>query len=361
MKNWFDAVKRVISETTVEMALVAVGLITTALSIWYTTLYHLKTGDAFIVALPFSASIVVFLIILFEFGVRQWINAKKKSAIFLFCSWMLLVSYSIQSTVAAQYIGVMQDRERRSEEVADLQGAKDEARLLGDSIKEAEESLAADRREQDSLQKALASVESVEKDFEYKKTTERTRARADAVRARITSTQEQLARLRKEMSERIHADVQFRAVGERDIFAFYTKVLGVENPGAIELSLAIFKGIILDLMNVVCFMVVMLREKWKEEEEIKEVRIAEEKKKDPEERKKNAAELLAETFSGPLASRNGMFLSSARALQELGISTRDYDTIVRKGIQSGVLGRRHGRVYRNLEVDADEFLKEVLG
>lgn len=361
MPTWFDAIKRVISETTVEMALIAVGLVTTALSIWYTTGWHLHTGDPLIIAIPFSASIVIFLVILFEFGVRQWINGKRRSAIFLFVSWLFLVSYSMQNTVAAQYLGVLKDREERSESVASLEVAADEIGLLRSSIAEAEASLAADYREQDSLQKALASVESVEKDFEYRQTTARTRARADAVRTRIETTRRELERLRNEVSRASLADATHRAVGERDIFAFYTKVLGIKNPGAIELSLAIFKGVILDLMNVICFMVVMLREKWKEEEAAKEVRIAEEKKKDPEERRKSAAELLAETFEGSSSSRNGMFISQKRAFEELGVSARDYNDIVRKGILSGMLARKGGRVYRNSEVDPSEFLKEVLG
>ncbi len=358
MRDWFGNLKRVLSETTIEVVLLAVGVVTTILSIWYTTLYHLETGDQWIVAVSFSASIVVFLVILFEFATKLVLDGKRWKAVAIYGFWLVLVLYSMQSTVAGQYTNTIgrrigNERARMADEDRESQNERDAVRE-----RERQESLRFANEEIGRLGKVLGQGVGADgkplanwQIAEYQK-------RLDAWTLRAEKLKDAWAMERDEQrgGEGLRLDT---GSSHGSVYDFYAVVLGLKSE-KVEFGLAVFKGVILDLMNVVCFMIVMMREQWRMERLKREIEEEEKRKVDPKERRKKVAEQMARLAFGKSASRNGMFPSWKTAQERLGLNKGDYEWMVDKGIMNGVLVMRHGKVYRGKDLNAEDFLEDIV-
>lgn len=349
----------------IDWILTGVAILDTYLSIYYTWSWQIYTGDSFLEALSFSLVVVAFAVIAFEFAVRQWITLKEdgtrhRSAYLLFVMWAVVVSYSMTNTISVQYINVMKDQIAVLEAQGEARVAEVKVPLLEEEIKGIEAELSSYETRKAQLEKVLGGVDSVEKIFEWKKTTASVQAQWEEVSELMKEAREKRSMLLEELrGTKTRARIEELKGAGTDVFAFYARVLGVRDTSNVHFVLAVFKGVILDLINVICFMLVMLRTKWRKEEHEK----AREKEAlalaDPSQRQASAAELLADASFGPTAARNGLFISKARSRIELGIRPLDYDAIVERGIQRGVLKRRGGKVYRASWATAADFLEEV--
>lgn len=354
--GWFERLKRVLSETTVEVVLLGVGATMTMLSVWYTALWHLETGDSLLVAVSFSASFVVFLVILFEFGVKVALDGKAVKAALILVAWGVLVTYSMQSTVASQYAGVSRRRIENADEMGRARSVGNREAVLGERIASRRAAIEEMESVADELRERILSNGTDGRRLEPSWVVDRWQKSLDGALADIRDGRAGLDDLLVSKSGLVEQAGVAEERGQQDVFAFYEDVLGIE-ANRVEFGLAVFKGVILDTANVVCFMVVMMREKWKKDEEEERERKEEERQKDPEVKKQSAMEKLAELAFGN--SRNGMFPSEKRVREEVGIGSSEYARIVKEGIMKGVLVRRGGRVYRVKGTEKEEFLNEI--
>lgn len=349
----------------VDWILTGVALLDTYLSIYYTWAWHDYTGERFWEALSFSVVVVLFAVIIFEFAVRQWITLKEdgrrhRSAYVLFLMWAVVVLYSMQTTVAGQFINVMKEQVATLEAQGAARVAGVQVPILEEEIASLDQEIASYESRKAQLEKVLAGVDSVEKIYEWKKTTASVQAQWEEVSGMIREARTKRTQAVDELRvAKTQARIEELKGAGTDVFAFYAQVLGIEDTSVVHFALAVFKGVILDLINVICFMLVMLRTKWRKEEHDRAREKEAEALADPSQRQASAAELLAEASFGPTAARNGLFLSGARARTELGIRPLDYDAIVERGVQRGVLKRRGGKVYRASWATGADFLEEV--
>ena len=111
-------------------------------------------------------------------------------------------------------------------------------------------------------------------------------------------------------------------------------------------------------INVICFMLVMLREHWRKEKQSVEVQRKEDLDHNPRKRKAQAIEAFADLTFGPSKARNGLVPGRAR-VEEHGISRSDYSRILERAILRGVFVKRKGKVYRSKQADRALFLEET--
>jgi len=355
--NWFEKLKKVVTETTVELVLITVGSVTTILSIWYTTIYHIETGDSWIIAVSFSSSIVVFLIIIFEFATKILLDKKYVKAGLLYGAWALLVTYSMQSTVAGQYAGTMERRIENERVVLAATEADKRDRIDEQKERERQQALEEVQTEIKRLGEVLREGKGADGKPLSTWFVIQLQERLDAYQVKrdkllVPDTETKIGR--GEIEEDRGAD----PIIQSNVYRFYGEVLGIEAI-RVEFALAVFKGIILDIMNVLCFMIVMMRERWKEDERKESEEREEQKRQDPTERRKRMTEAVARMAFGKGGAKNGMFPSWKTAHDRFGIMKGDYEWIVDTGVMNGVLSMRHGKVYRMKDLTAEEFLQEV--
>lgn len=371
----------------IDWILVGVGVIDTYLSVYLTYAWQVYVGDRPLEALIFSLVIVLFAIIIFEFAVRQTITLKADgrrhwSSPVLFLLWLLVVSYSMQSTTAGQYINVMKDQIKNLESQTESKTASLKADLLKQDLVQIDKEISGYETRISQLETILQGVDSVEKMFEWKKTTGTVQSQWNELQDLLRSARTRRAELSEQLRQAsITAKIEELKGSGTDVFAFYSQVLGIEDTSKVQFALAVFKGIILDLINVICFMLVMLREKWRNEHESTRSDLQHERHRtetvptgdrtwdplaegpatEPELRETSTPveRLAAYLYRAGGQNRNGTFISQRRAFNELGISPEDYQSIVRRGLLHGVLRRYNSRTFLVAGYSEAEFIAET--
>lgn len=373
----------------IDWILVGVGIIDTYLSVYLTYAWQVYVGDRPLEALIFSLVIVLFAIIIFEFAVRQTITLKADgrrhwSSPVLFLLWLLVVSYSMQSTTAGQYINVMKDQIKTLESQTESKTASLKADLLQQDLDQIDKEISGYEIRISQLETILQGVDSVEKMFEWKKTTGTVQSQWNELQDLLRSARTRRAELSEQLRQAsITARIEELKGSGTDVFAFYSQVLGIEDTSKVQFALAVFKGIILDLINVICFMLVMLREKWRNEyEQVRTVpgvpatigegeqpgSLHQGPRGDPVEAPPKTQQyveanpchrLAAYLYRAGGQNRNGTFISQKRAFNELGILPEDYQTIVRRGLLHGVLRRYNARTFLVAGYSEKEFIAET--
>lgn len=356
MKKLFEVIKylrHTLEQFAVDTILTSVGIIATYLSVKYTYEWQVYTGDNKFDALLYSLVIVGFSIVVFEFAVLA-AKAKHKYAAWFFIAWLIVAAYSMQSTVAGQYIGVQERKQEQYAEEANAAADADKRDIINkqlESIKEQRTRLLArnvqllsilDKVQSAEDRKRLGSaVVSVEK--EYKESQSKLSSLDD---------EERLLLLQQMGQSRGTA-----TTGKRNVFQFYTAVLGVKNPDSVEFILAVFKGIILDSVNILCFMFVMLRRGRKEESLVEVVQGQEEEEEVQSEPKSPLELLIDEAYK---EGRKSKLFPGSKIASTMGISYEQYVTIVTKLVRLGSLIQRKKRIYLNAYLGKEELLRDAL-
>ncbi len=348
----------------IDFLLAFVGLVDTYLSVYYTFQWHLYTGDPWFEGLTYAFIVVVFAIVVFEFAVRMAITTKSNgkmhwSTFVLFALWLLVVSYSMQSTVAGTYLGAMKTQIKTIDSQAGARTAGVKAQMLKEEVAQIDIEIASYEKRKEQLEGLLSSVDTVEKMYEWKKTTGTVQEQWSRINEEISNARAKRATASEELRQAtLEAKVEELKGAGTDVFAFYSRVLHIEDTSIVQFVLAVFKGIILDLINVICFMLVMLREKWSKEEEHEEQQEIREVMRDRGKRTEKAVDTFADLVYGETRSRNGLVPSYARA-REVGISKPDYERIIERGILRGIFVRRKHKVYRSKNAEMADFLEET--
>lgn len=348
----------------IDWLLAFVGLVDTYLSVYYTYQWHLYTGDPWFEGLIFSFVIVIFSVVIFEFAVRQTITLKEDgrrhwSSPVLFLLWLVVVSYSMQTTVAGTYLGTMKDQVAVLESQAEARTSGLKAELLQDELKQIDAEIESYEKRKTQLEGILQGVDSVEKMFEWKKTTGTVQAQWEEINSLLKEARAKRAYTSEALRQAsLAAKVEDLKGSGTDVFAFYARVLGIKDTSKVQFVLAVFKGVILDLINVICFMLVMLREKWRKEAIDVQVREAKDLDSNPRKRKAKALEAFADLCFGPGRARNGLVPGRGRA-EAGGISPVDYARITERALLRGVFVKRKGKLYRSKQADRALFLEET--
>lgn len=381
--NVIERIRRGVEQFAVDVVLLGVGSMATFLSVKWTFDWQVYTGDPFFEALAFSLVVVLFAVVVFEFAVQEMMQKHRRAWLFLLM-WLVVALYSMQTTVAGQYIGVKENElgrleAGREEKVAGvkLEALEMELRFLG----EEGEGWKA-RREQ--LLTVLGGVDTVEKRFEWKKNVEATEGELRKVNeemGRIAQRKLELAREAGGLKAAVRIE-ELKGNGD-NVFAFYSEVLGIEDVSRVEFVLAVFRGVILDTVNILCFMFVMMRRSRKEGSLVEHI---EEGKEDEqgcdcgdggkpevvtraegsggaeeslkEDRKRTWVEVLAKDTFSP-GRRNRSFTSRQRA-RALGVPSDVYEGVVDVALRNGALVKRRGMLCRNEYYGEEEFIREAL-
>lgn len=360
MGNFAETLKK----NGIDFLLTFVGLIDTYLSVYYTFQWHLYTGDPWFEGLTYAFVVVIFAIIIFEFAVRMAITTKHNgkmhwSTFVLFTLWLLVVSYSMQSTVAGTYLGTMKTQIATIDKQTTARTAGVKAQMLKEEVDQIDTEIASYEKRKAQLEGLLSTVDTVEKMYEWKKTTGTVQTQWDEINEELKSAREKRATASEELRQAtLEAKVEELKGAGTDVFAFYSRVLHIEDTSIVQFVLAVFKGIILDLINVICFMLVMLREKWSKEEEHEEQQEIRKVMRDRGKRTEKAIDTFADLVYGETRSRNGLVPSYARA-REIGVSKPDYERIIERGLLRGIFVRRKHKVYRNKSAEMADFLEET--
>jgi len=321
----------------IDTLLFIIGLADTSLIVLYAVEWNRYVGASFIEAGLFSIALTGGTVFLFEFGamsVRK--KGVNKGALALLTFWLILTTYSIQNTIASQYVAVQQKQE--------------EALALANK---------ANREQADKIDSLIAGVDDLSEAAKYR------------------TTIKDLSAIRKDLVTTQSAE----NLPKKDVFQFYADILKVKRTDLVQFWLAVFKGVVLDLINILCFMFIIMRREEKNYEsptrgnrsDSTDVppKISEELPASLERGREDAQSsgsdgpkddvhrLAAYLYRAGGTSRNGTFISERRARDELGIEPQEYQRIVKQGLLHGVLRRSAGRTYHVAGYTETEFIREV--
>lgn len=348
--------RRMVEDWIVDAILLGVGVIATYLSVKYTWQWQVYTGDPKVEALAYAVVIVGFSTLVFEFAV-QAAREKKKWAWLLFVGWALVAAYSMQTTVAGQWIGVRREEAKRADQTSEVARNQFETSALKKKIERLEERLAQVREERARVNGLLGGVSSVEKRQEFRRNSTELEAQLEKLRTSEEEIADEIMAGELELAGKLADEYVSGLTGAgTSVFAFYEEVLKVDAK-KVEFGLAVFKGIILDTVNILCFMFVMIRrskegDSGMELESVPDEGFVEEERASP----KSPVEALADELYRK--ERRGRFVGRERAA-ELGVEAPILEEMVRALVRSGTLLRRKGKVWMNPHVGREEFLREV--
>lgn len=363
-----EQIRNALEHTAVDLILMAIGLAATYLSVKYTYEWQVYTGDSGISAMLYSLIIVGFSIIAFEFAVQAYTEKKKRSLqVILAIAWLIVAFYSMQSTVAGQYIGIQKNKKEQYAE----EGKAKNAAMRRDAIDKQLKSISEQRERLLTRNVQLLSILDKVQSAEDRK---RLGSAIVTVEKEYKESQGKMSSLDEQerilLSQQMGID-EGTETGRRDIFEFYTAVLKVKNPDVIEFTLAVFKGVILDSVNILCFMFVMLRRKKKEgdnvaeDQELTEIlqrgeqgeESTEEEAEEPRLPLSNIERIAEEIYRRDRKSSRFVGPTTAR---KLGISKDDYAVLVRSLVRTGTVIKRKGILYINPYITKEELIREGL-
>ena len=370
MGSWVRRVRESLDRFAVDTMLLGVGSVATYLSVKYTYGWHVYTGDPPLEALGFSLVVVGFAILIFEFAIKALIDRQRRAGVFL-VMWLVVAVYSMQTTVAGQYIGVKTKELARLEESAGAKTAAIQVEALRRKLEPLDKLDEVDQRRESRLLEILEGIDSVEKRYEWKNNVGDTEQELKEVVERRTQRLIERTAIEEEIREyEVMAKMEELRGNGTNVFAFYSDVLGIEDTGKVEFWLAVFRGIILDTVNILCFMFVMLRRKERDEGAQRGWEIptkagqpgtqneGEEGGTVDGEQRNPIRKLIDLAYDE--ARRNHTFPGRRRAL-EVGVLGGEYRAFTEWALYAGLLTRKKGVYYLNTEVGKEEFIREVEG
>lgn len=354
----------------IDILLLIVGAIDSLLIGLYAVQWNLYTGSSLVEALGLSITFTGAAITFFEFAVDRFLKSQYKFGAFLILMWFIIAAYSMQQTINSQYVSVM--KEQQKVQTANSQSINNKAELdaIDSEVKRLEETMKVSQKRMSEIDKLLATMNTVEQAATYRTTISGLTAERDRLQININKTLAAISQRADRRLELLSTDAAGISRSQnKDIFAFYSQVLSINRTDLIQFGLAVFKGVVLDLINILCFMFVLLRSK--EHEPNFAVNIREPdlvpgeganglhiqdggvKPSSPEHR------IAAYLYGAAGQNRNGTVISERRANAELGIATEDYRRIIQLGLLHGVFRRSGGRVYHVAGYSEAAFIKEV--
>lgn len=350
--NFIERVRRAFDRSVVDLLLLFVGTTATYLSVKYTFEWHLYTGDPFLEALGFSLVVVLFSVIIFEFAVQEWREGKRRTASIFFVMWFIVAVYSMQTTVAGQYIGVKTKELEALEASQEQRTAVVMVESLNERIRILDESAAGYQERKAQLLTMLSGITTMEERYEWKNTSANAEAELDEITRKLEALSGEKLSIMQELEKaKVTAKIEELKGTGTDVFAFYAEVLHLESTRGVAFALAVFRGVILDTINILCFMFVMIRRGRTVSDPLNESEPV------PVQERKGTLE-LAELGADP-KRRNRAFPGSATA-HRLGVGKEDYLNMCRNGQRSGALVYHKGVFYRNPDMGKEDFLRGVL-
>lgn len=362
---------------TINFLLLTVGIIDSLLIGLYGVQWNLYTGSSLLEAVGFSVVFTGSAIVFFEFAIVEFLEHKPRFGAFLLFMWLIIAAYSMQQTVAGQYVSVMKEADGYAKENAAGLNAKGAGDALEAEVVRLEASKKANEKRIADIDTLLAKVVDPAEAAKYRTTLDGyklERSRLQTANQAIESRLQKIIDQKIQVASTVTADIL--QAGKRDVFRFYADILKIERTDLIQFWLAVFKGIALDLINILCFMFVLIRSKQNAARTDRPASIpAKVDSTDagilpkagnvapgdtqPVQQKDAVHRIAAYLYHAGGTSKNGTFISRSKAHDELGVSGDDYDRITQQGLLHGIFRRSGNKTYHVAGYSEEEFIKEV--
>ncbi len=272
------------------IVLLLVGVFDTYLSWLYSYKWLAYIGSGTFISGLFAMILVVFAIISFEYAVLSLKRNRNKLFIaFLFLFWFCLAFYSIQSTVASQYIDYTEAEYERTLNEQDKIQRQQRLELIDEQIERKREQITSVQQRLSEYQKVLSSIKDIEKMGTWRTTVQQNEDRITLLVERVDTLEQELVQIEKKKENVLSEGLAIKdATQKKNVFLFYQEIFNIE-PNKIQFFLAIFKAIVLDLINILCFLFLTL-EYVGETSPISTIK--EEKEEKPKQEKKKVSEPL---------------------------------------------------------------------
>lgn len=258
-----------------------VGIVSVVVSIYYSRKWFVYNGIPKVIRELLAIIYVLFLNILFENSISQWLYANKckiesnklvnknykgrlillgikkrlVASVIMFV-WLLLASYSIISTIGGQYDQLSEIEEQLPQDTSNY---KDEIAIIEEKIILYEERIYSNKKEVKILLKRLESIEDVEKSYKYKNTSKKNENRLDNLKENIETDEQQILSLKDQI---ISIKLKGSKVNSGSVFNYFEKIIKVKGY-IIQFVLAFFPSIVVDFFAPISFALFLFGKKEK--------------------------------------------------------------------------------------------------
>lgn len=332
------------------LILLLVGIFDTYLSWLYSYKWLAYIGSGTFISGLFAMILVVFAIISFEYAVLSLKRNRNKVFIgFLFLFWFCLAFYSVQSTVASQYIDYTEAEYERTLEEQDKIQRSQRLELLNEQIERKKEQMSKIQQRISEYEKVLSSIEDIEKMGMWRTTVQQNEQRITSLVETFNSLEEELLQIEKKKETLLSEGLTSKdSAQKKNVFLFYEEIFKIE-PNKIQFFLAIFKAVVLDLINILCFLFLTLeyvREKMPNNNNdrgplLKEPYKEERKeKKEPLTYKQSIIAFIEETFKNQKDLRRRVVGYASLRRKHL-ISKQYYNRIINMLLSKGLIKKAY--------------------
>jgi len=183
---------------------------------------------------------------------NKLINKQKAKGSLIMLSWLLLIFYSVISTVGGQYDQLSQLNIDYKEDAAD---SKKQTPIIQDQIELLEKQKVLYIKEMDAIAKRLTTVENIEKSYTYKNTSSKNEERLDELREKTMSIDTKIMNYRSKI---IEIEMKSNNITSGNVYKYFERVTKI--PGyIIQFVLSFFPSIVLDFFAPISFAMVIFR------------------------------------------------------------------------------------------------------
>lgn len=258
MTDFITLLHRTIKGTSA-LILLGVGVFDTYLSWMYSYKWLAYIGSGTFISGLFAFILVVFAIISFEYAVLSLKKKRNKFFIgFLFLFWAMLALYSMQSTVASQYIDFMDAEYERKQEIAEDVQRTRSLEQLERRIQDKKDRISSLQVRINEYRKVLQNIESIEQMGTWRTTVKQNEERIQNLEEQIRAYEQDIRELENRKDNLLNEGIALEEETlTRNVFQFYEDLFNL-NPNRIQFFLAVFKAVVLDLINILCFLFLTL-------------------------------------------------------------------------------------------------------
>lgn len=235
----------------IRLSSLLLGLVCIVISIYLTSKWFIYIGFIFI-GIPLSVTYIIFINIVFEFGIK-FILLKKFRGYFIIFLWLILVSYSMITTIAGQYNKLVSAENQRIENDYDFSN-----QIIIDDLKEEIKDLKNQKLELKteitSLIEKSNSVNNIEDSYKYKNTIRVNNKRIDKIRKLLKEINKTIENKTIEYHNLIKENKKLSLnedtfkIDSGSVYNYFSKITKI-NPLIIQFILSLFPGLFVDIIS----------------------------------------------------------------------------------------------------------------
>ncbi len=262
-----------------DIVYLTIGVLAMIASIKFSYFFFRYNGHPIFWAILISIVYVLFLNLIFEVAIAMFIKSsdlkhernkqrdkemrkrynkkifslRSRASLILF-AWLLLVFYSVISTVGGQYD---QLSDLKIDKLDSVSGGKGKVSDIQEMIEIQIERKVLYSKEISSITSRLGSVEDIEKSFEYKNTSLKNEKRLDYLRDKLLEIDSNIIKYKNDIMEVKETQ---NNITNGNVYKYFERVIHI--PGyVIQFVLSFFPSIVLDFFAPISFAMVIFRRK----------------------------------------------------------------------------------------------------